>query len=311
MWKIAVRALPVLAACACCQIARAHGNAAADDELGWTWESWFVLSLLLACGWYAAGCWRLWRNGNLRTVLGLRPAGFAGGMLALVIALASPLDALADHLFSAHMTQHLFLMIVAPPLLVWGRPTLAWLWACPLPARRAVGRWWAGSSLHGLHAFLMKPLTVWLAASVALWAWHVPGLYDWALSDENVHIAEHLCFFITSLAFWTLVVEPYGARRTSHGVALVGVATFALHSGLLGALLTFASQPLYLTHETLAYGLTPLEDQQLAGLIMWVPASVLYLAALAILFVGWLNAARPARHFRSVEESDSKAVLWR
>jgi cytochrome c oxidase assembly factor CtaG len=180
-------------------------------------------------------------------------------------------------------------MLAAPPFLVWGRPVIVWLWAFPLSQRRRIGQGWNNTgALRGTYDFLMQPLMVWMTASVALWLWHIPAAYDWALADERVHTVEHLCFFLTSLAFWTLTLEPQRHVRGGHGVALIMVATFALHSGLLGALLTFAHAPLYRAYAIQAFGLTPLEDQQLAGLIMWVPASAIYLVALALLFVGWL-----------------------
>jgi cytochrome c oxidase assembly factor CtaG len=137
----------------------------------------------------------------------------------------------------------------------------------------------------------MRPLTVWLLASIALWFWHVPGPYGWALADGRVHVLEHLSFLLTALAFWTLVLQPYGRQQGGHGVALILVATYALHNGLLGALLVFASQPYYPAYAASHFGLTPLEDQQLAGLIMWVPAGMLQLVTLAWLFAGWLASA--------------------
>jgi len=258
------------------------------DHLAWVWEPWVLLPLVLACGMYGLGWLRLRREGKAPRVLGvLRPLSFAGGIGALFLALVSPLDTLAERLFSAHMTQHLLLMLVAPPLLAWSRPVFVGLWAFPLQQRRRIGRAWNGTHvLHATYAFLMRPLVAWLLASVALWFWHVPGPYEWALADEHIHALEHLCFFLTSLAFWTLTMRPRG-----YGVALVMVATFALHNGLLGALLTFAAQPFYHAHHPYAFGLSPLEDQQLAGLIMWVPASVVHLVALALLFAAWLAAA--------------------
>ena len=259
--------------------------------------------MLLACGLYATGCRRMQHARNLRKVLGVaRMAAFVAGMLVLAAALLSPLDAIADQLFSAHMTQHLLLMMVAPPLLIWSRPLLVWLWALPLPRRRGIARWWnRAGRLRAVHAWLMRPLAIWLLASAALWLWHIPGFYDWALANAFVHVVEHLCFFLTSLAFWTLVVEPYDGTRPNPGLAIVAVVAFALHSGILGALLTFASAPLYHTHNLSFSGLTPLEDQQIAGLIMWIPASVIYLAALSLLFVDWLErAGRPRRQGKPV-----------
>jgi cytochrome c oxidase assembly factor CtaG len=226
-----------------------------------------------------------------------RTLAFVAGIATLVAALLSPLDALADRLFCAHMTQHLLLMMVAPPLLVFSRPVLIWLWAFPLPARRRIGRWWNASRWHGAYAFLMRPAVMWSLATAALWIWHAPGAYDLALENESVHALEHACFFATSLGFWTLVSEPRGFHHTSRGfgVAIAMVATFAIHNGLLGALLTFANAPLYRYHATGAFGLSPLEDQQLAGLIMWVPAGTIHLAALAALFIGWMSRVQAWR----------------
>lgn len=250
-----------------------------------------LLGLALATGLYLRGWLRLRKEGNWRRALGpARMLAFAGGMLPLFAALISPLDALAGQSFAAHMTQHLLLMMVAPPLLVWSRPVFVWLWAFPLQQRRRIGKWWNDArTLQAGFDFLMRPLTVWLLASAALWFWHIPGPYGWALQNEGVHTLEHLSFFLTSLAFWSLVTEPYGPRRTGCGVALAMVATFAMHNSLLGALLTFATVPLYHAQPATAFGLAPLEDQQLAGLIMWVPAGLIHLTTIALLFVGWLS----------------------
>jgi putative membrane protein len=272
--------------------AQAHGaHAHQDAHLAWTWEPAVLIAFALCAGLYLLGWRRMRREGAAPRVLGrLRPLSFGAGMLAMAAALVSPLDALAEQLFSAHMSQHLLLMLVAPPLLVCGRPVLTWLWAFPLAQRRRIGRWWKHTpALHGSHDFMMRPPVVWILASVALWFWHIPGPYDWALASEAVHTVEHLCFFLTSLAFWTLTLEPYSARRQNYGTGLIMVMTFAMHNGLLGALLTFAPTPLYRAYATPVFGLSPLEDQQLAGLIMWVPASIVHLATLAALFVGWLS----------------------
>lgn len=290
MLQIAAR----LALSVCAWTVSIGAYAHADREshgLHWTWEPWLVLSILVTGGLYAAGCLRLSKAGNVRKVLGAaRAAGFAAGLLVLVVALASPLDGLAVQLFSAHMTQHMLLMLVAPPLLVWGRPILVWLWAFPLDQRRLIGRvWQASGTLCAIQKFLMLPAVVWAIASLALWFWHIPRAYDWALSNEVVHAVEHLSFFGSSLALWTLTIAPYGTRRIGHGAALMLVATFALHNGLLGALLTFSPRPLYKTSTAGLFGLSPIEDQQLAGLIMWVPAGLIHLAAVALLFVAWLS----------------------
>jgi putative membrane protein len=279
---------------ACAHVSHEHNG---GSQFGWAWEPWVLVLLGISGILYFSGWLRMHKQGNAKRILGVaRPLSFIGGLLALFIALISPLDTLAEHLFCAHMTQHLFLMLIAPPLLVWSRPILVWLWAFPLEQRRQIGRVWIETpALHSTHAFLMQPVVVWLYASVALWFWHIPGPYNWALSNEGVHTLEHICFFVTSLAFWTLVMEPYGPRKISHGTALVMVSTYAMHNGLLGALLTFASTPLYHTAQLPLFGLTALEDQQLAGLIMWVPASIVHLVSLGLLFVGWLSNVKAYR----------------
>jgi cytochrome c oxidase assembly factor CtaG len=272
---------------ACAGAAQAHGaHHAGPEPLHWVWEPWVVVLLALAAIGYAAGYARLRREG--RPLSHARALAFVAGMATLVAALLSPLDALADTLFCAHMGQHMLLMMVAPPLLVLSRPVLMWLWAFPLPVRKRIGRWWNASRWHGAYGFLMRPAVMWSLATVALWFWHAPGPYDLALRHEGVHALEHACFFATSLGFWTLVSEPYGHRR-GFGVAIAMVAGFMIHNGLLGALLTFANAPLYRHGATGAWGLSPLEDQQLAGLIMWVPAGTIHLAALAALFMQWMS----------------------
>jgi len=266
-------------------------HAQLNSSLAWTWEPAVLIPLMLCGMLYLLGWRRLRYEGAAVQVLGrVRPLMFGIGMLALVAALVSPLDALAGELFSAHMVQHLLLMLLAPPLLIWGRPVLTWLWAFPLSQRRVIGRWWVRRSLlRRLYDFALRPLVAWILASVALWFWHLPGPYDWALASESVHTIEHLCFFLTSLAFWTLVLEPYNGHKPSHGTALIMVTTFAIHNSLLAALLTFSPAPLYHAYSGSAFDLLPLEDQQLAGLIMWIPASVIHLASVATLIVSWLS----------------------
>lgn len=263
-------------------------------QLGWNWQWWIVASLALAVFGYVRGMLRMDATARAHVFGSGRCAAFAAGIAVLVLALLSPLDALDDQLFSAHMVQHMLLMLVAPPLLVWGRPVTAWLWAFDLPLRRGIGRFWVGTPgvQRGVR-FLLTPLAVWVLSSFALWFWHLPGPYSWALGNEWIHSAEHLCFFLTALAFWSLMLAPYGRRAIDYGSSIVFVGTLGMQMGLLGAILTFAARPVYLdhAHSTFAWGMTPLQDQQLAGLIMWVPASFVYLGAMAGLFVAWLNDA--------------------
>ena len=123
-----------------------------------------------------------------------------------------------------------------------------------------------------------------------MWAWHLPGPYQAALRSDGVHALEHASFFITALLFWWVLARPDYRRRLSFGADLIFLFTAAMQSGVLGALITFARQPWYPMHAEPAswWGLTALEDQQLAGLIMWVPASLAYLAAAAAVLLSGL-----------------------
>lgn len=262
-------------------------------ELAWDWQPWVAVCLALAAYGYFRGLKRLHSGRRSRVFGPWRIATFCTGIAVLVVALLSPLSSLDDQLFSAHMVQHLLLMLVAPPLLVYSRPVVAWMRALPDPTRRAVAGMWSGRRglQHGISR-LMRPLTVWLLASAALWFWHIPAAYRWALTSDAVHTLEHACFFVTSLMFWSVVIEPYGRRHTDYGLCLLFVAAFSVEMNMLGAIITFASRPLY-TDPTalLPWGFSPLDDQQLAGLLMWVPVGVVHLGTLALLFLGWMKQA--------------------
>ncbi|OIQ73312.1 cytochrome c oxidase caa3 assembly factor (Caa3_CtaG) [mine drainage metagenome] len=282
------------------------GETASETAAGaLSFEPAVVLPLLLLTIAYISGICHLHQQRiRQRVVSWEQCAAFALGMLALVAALMSPLDVLAESLFSAHMTQHLMLMLVAPPLLILGRIEIVLLWTFSLPVRRLIGRSWRKATwLRSALNLLMRPVAVWLLASATMWFWHIPGPYAWAFYNPGIHILEHLSFFLTSLAFWALVMQPFRRDKRGHGTALVLLATFALESTILGALLAFAVYPLYTEHAIstsrhvphFLTGISPLQDQQLAGLIMWVPASLIQLVALGAVFVDWLSASKNPR----------------
>jgi putative membrane protein len=249
------------------------------------------VSLLLSLFMYAYGVYRVWRQTAVdRGIRKWEAALFIGGWLGLVLALVSPLDAMGSALFSAHMTQHEILMLIAAPLLVLGRPMAAFLWALPLPWRqRFVGVSRARAIRQSWHV-LKHPVTAWLLHAVVLWAWHVPILFEATLTSELVHAAQHLSFFLSALLFYESLLNGLSGR-TGYGVAVLYIFTTAVHTSLLGALLTFSSTLWYPAYigTTAAWSLTPLDDQQLGGLIMWVPAGVLYVVAGLAFFVLWLQ----------------------
>jgi cytochrome c oxidase assembly factor CtaG len=236
---------------------------------------------------YGAGLRRLWSAaGSGRGISRGRAAAFTAGLVALAVALVSPLDPLGDALFSAHMAQHLALILVAAPLLVAGAPRLAMLWALPQPWRGRVG----GAVARGVGR-LTRPVVAFAAASASLWLWHLPRAYQAALARDPVHAVEHASFLGTALLFWWVVLQPEGRRGLSRGAAILYVLAMAVESSALGALITFSPRLLYAAHVpwTAAWGLSPLQDQQLAGLIMWVPAGFVYLGVMGWLFLGWLE----------------------
>lgn len=270
----------------------AHGVAQVGHPFSGSRQSWVPACLAVATFWYGLGLRRM--EEEKAPVVGISAmVAFAGGITVLFVALVSPIDTLGEDLFSIHMIQHLLLMLVAPPLLVCSRAPIVFFWAFALRRRRQLGRWWVKARLATAYHALMYPSLVWTASTAALMLWHIPAIYEWALSDPMVHTFEHLCFFVTSLAFWMLVIEPSGRRRLGYGTTLIFVATAATLGTFPGALMVFASRPIYPVHaEGVAYwGLTLVEDQQLAGLLMWIPTGFVHLSSICWLFQKWLGDA--------------------
>lgn len=255
----------------------------------WTWDP-VVSGLLLVSGLlYAIGLFRM-RRTALRSRW--RPIAFAAGWLTLVLALLSPVHKLSALLFSVHMTQHELLMLVAPPLLVMSRPMVLMLWALPRGARLTIGAWTRTSVVSRSWHALTGPFTVWMLHGAVLWIWHIPTLYEAALASETVHVVQHTSFFLAAAFFWWALI--YGrCGRMGYGISVAYVFTTAMHTGLLGALITLASQIWYPAYEgrTAPWGLTALEDQQVAGLVMWVPGGIVFTLVALALFAAWLGEA--------------------
>ena len=259
------------------------------------WSAWnldpFVLAALaVACALYLPGLRAVWRRaGRGKGLSHARVMAWVLGLLALVLALISPIDALGGALFSGHMVQHLLLVLVAAPLLVLGAPHRALAWSLPRRVRGPAGRWWSRARLpRALRRAIGNVAVVTALHALAMWAWHVPVLYEAALWHEGWHALEHASFLLTALLFWWMVVRS----RRGAGVAVLAIFFTAMQSGILGAFLSLSSSAWYLGHGATVgqWGLTLMEDQQLAGMIMWIPASVVYIgAALAVLW-RWLGA---------------------
>jgi len=217
--------------------------------------------------------------GRLLPGFGLRQIlCFIAGTMMLATALLSPLEGLSKPLLSAHMVQHILLIAVAPPLLVLGKPEVAWLWALPQSWRRGLAR---SGPMRSALAFLSpcaRPIPAALIHMATLWVWHSPMLFDAAIASDRLHWLEHVLFFGTALLFWRAVIKAHSGREAA-AAALVASFITLLQSGLLSALLSFAREALYHTPDTADWGLTALEDQQLAGAIMSLPMCAIYLIA--------------------------------
>jgi putative membrane protein len=267
----------------------------------WSWEPGVVLPMLAAGALYVRGAAVLWSHEAHRGIQPWKIASFAAGWLVVALALLSPLHAASEQSFSAHMIQHEALMVVAAPLLVLARPVVVLLWAFPAKARRAVGRVLSAPRVRRGWRALVRPFDAWLIHGLIIWVWHIPPLFEAALSNDAVHAAQHLSFLGSALLFWWVVIFP--ERRAALGMSVVYLFTTAVHTGGLGALMAFARAPWYPLYSGRAglWGLTAIGDQQLAGLIMWIPASTAYLVAALFIVRRWLRDSewRVAEHERA------------
>jgi len=254
----------------------------------WEWDPIVIAPLALSALLYAAGLARLWRRaGPGRGVTYIHAALFAGGWITLAGALVSPLHEYGEHLFLAHMVEHELLMAVAAPLLALSWPLGTFLYACPRPWRLKLIAWCQVRPLHAVWEWLNQPVTATVLHGIAIWVWHIPTLLDATIESELMHRLQHVSFLVTALFFWWAII-----RRPvkDYGLGAAHVFATMVHTGLLGALLTLAPHVFYplQTRDAPLFDLTPLQDQQLAGLFMWVPGGAIYLAAGLWLIGRWL-----------------------
>lgn len=260
----------------------------------WSFEPLVCLLLVALCAVYIAGLWRQARERRLPKDAALRALSFACAVAMLVLALMSPLDAWGDELFAGHMAQHLILMMVAPPLLVLARPVVVGLWALPRARRHALAAWWLGSpAARPLDSLVRSPIAAWLLVSAALWFWHLPKPYALAFHYPAAHALEHLSFFLSSILFWRIVIGGPSTGRISTGAVMIFLLTFAMQNAMLAAILIFSPRVLYAVHSVAPpwSPWTPIEDQQVAGILMWSVTGAIDLLALSLLFVAWLASS--------------------
>ena len=266
-----------------------HGILAA-----WSWPLWPAVGLVVAGTLYLRG-WRALQPTRARELPRWRAVCFFLGLLALWIALASPIDALDDFLLSAHMLQHFILMSVVPPLLVLGAPLVPMLRGLPRWMVRGLRPLFASRALHKLAHALAHPGVAWLLMNVAYLGWHVPQAFELTLRSEAWHNTEHMCFLFTSIAFWWVVIEPWPSRRRwSRWMVIPYLLTADVVNTILSAVLTFSGKVLYPSYAAAERisSLTPLKDQILAGAEMWVLNSLVFLVPVAVIVVGMLSPRR-------------------
>lgn len=262
----------------------------------WSWEPAVVGGLGAAGLLYARGMIRLRGRCGRRAPARRREAtAFWAGWLVLAIALVSPLHPLGETLLSAHMVQHELLMALAAPLLVLGRPLMVTLWGLPPRWRRAGGRYL--SRWRAVWRAISRIEIAWMLHALAVVGWHLPGLYQRTADSDLLHAMQHASFLLTALLFWWSVL-PGATLRGRHGAAIMSVFGTMVYTGGLGALLTLGRSLWYPRYGEAAplWGLSPLDDQQLAGVIMWVPGGISYLLATAWLVVDWLRASEVRVH---------------
>ncbi|HEU4828704.1 MAG TPA: cytochrome c oxidase assembly protein [Gemmatimonadales bacterium] len=269
-----------------------------DLARAWPLEPGVIAPLLLGLGLYLFGIHRLRARAGPLAFRGRVPL-FVAGWIVLALALASPLHPLGSALFSAHMLQHELVMAVAAPLLVLGRPLAPVMFALPGGWRRPAGSWAGGRHTRPLVEFFAHPLVATLLHAAAVLTWHLPPLYESTLRSEGLHAAQHASFLITAVIFWWSLLR--GGARPRRGAAVIALFITTVYTGGLGALLTVSGSPWYTAYgnAAAAWELTPLEDQQLAGIIMWMPGSGPYLLAALMLIAGWIRDSGGARRARA------------
>ena len=254
---------------------------------GWEFDPLVVIPMLFALAIFLAGQTRLARRSNVER---RKPWLFLGGWAVLGLSLTSPLHQGGEASFTLHMIEHEFIMLLATLLFAASDAGGVLAWGLPGPLRRSLGGSWK-RPLTALWRRLTEPVTATVIQAIVLWAWHAPALFDRALDSDGWHIAQHLSFVIASLLFWVAMLRP---RRGGYLLSALCLFLTSLVEGLLGALMSLSVSPWYSAYAAMGVsgiGLDPTTDQQLAGLVMWIPGGLVHgVAALALLY-RWLSSS--------------------
>jgi putative membrane protein len=263
----------------------AHDAAGGDAERWWEMAA-LVTVAVLAAG-YGRGVQELWSRGRAGAAVSRsRVVAFAGGLATLVLAQSSPVHELADDSFAGHMVQHMLLLVAAGPLLAAGAAGLPLALALPPAGRRRLARLRGGGLARWVRRPAHRALIVVGAHTAALWAWHLPAPYRAALDHPAVHTAEHASFVVAASLLWSAVLGP-SRQRLPGPVAFLALFAAGMTAAVLGAVLTLAPAPLYPAGAFPAGD--PLGEQQLAGLVMWVPMDAVILACAVGVFLRWMT----------------------
>ena len=263
-----------------------------ESSLMWTLDPWIVTPLLASATLYFIGAARLLlRSHTSRTVRKSHFVLFATGWLTLAGALISPLHSLGERLFTVHMIEHEIIMAISAPVIVMARPIGTMMWAFSRRARLVLRSILIASAVRAGWRWLSAPRVATLLHGIAIWAWHAPPLFDAAVTNVVLHRLQHLSFFVTAILFWWAIF--YCRDR---GIAAWDVFITMLHTSVLGALISLGPRVLYhvQTEHAQTWGLLPLEDQQLAGIVMWVPAGTIYAGVAIWLVAEWIKTSNIA-----------------
>src|SRR5882672_2201925 len=271
-----------------------------SNEVFSSWElnPWVLIPIAISGTLYARGWLQLHRRAPDRFGFSQLSAFFAG-LIAVVCALCSPLDAFAGWLLTVHMIQHLLLMMVAPPLILWGAPYLPLLSGLPRYfAINGVGPFLSFTVLRQVASFVSHPAFCWSAFISINVAWHLPAMYELALRSPSWHRVEHFSFLSTALLFWWPIIQPHPwVARTPRWLILPYLFLADFQNTALSAFLVFCDRVVYPTYETAPRitSLTALEDQAAAGAMMWVAGSIFFLIPVGLITIELLSTRRTVR----------------
>ena len=270
----------------------AHGDDAVWTSAGaWSYDPWLVVPLYLGALLYLLGTRRVWREaGAGRGISYWHAASFWAGWTILALALISPLHFLAERMLSAHMLEHELIMAVAAPLLVLSKPLYGLLWALPIGARKWLGAAALSAPVAAVWVVLTDATIATGLHAFTVLAWHVPLLFEAATENPVLHKLQHASFLVTALLFWWSLLK---LPRRAYGVAAFDLFATMMAFTMLGALLTLSPKLWYPSYSAPLFGLSPLEDQQLAGLLMWIPGCSIYAAAALGFFAVWITTMGP------------------